>query len=193
MEIDATDEIQSKSADMPQDQKRVSLESLLALMRAADEYADECELDLASLGDDLRSKVDRIVEYIDYCNARADAIKPRAEKLAKKAAAYSKRAKDLSEYVAKCMHADAMAQGAAFGDKQRLPGDEYEIELYYTERTEFKREPDAMLYRKLGEYMRRYYEWDARAVKAALKEGRDEIAEHAIIRKKPHVRIRMKH
>ncbi len=175
--------------------QRRSLDELLSLMRATDDDVLDYDVDLEELGVDLRSKVDNIVSFLDYCEARALALGKRAAELSAKSAAFKNKGARLEARVGDVMDFDRkarIAKGEPAEGPYRLPGVSFEFVLKYSERVKEKRAADPAMYLKLKGFVRRTYEWDKTALKKALKANNAAAIEVAEITRHANVEIKPK-
>lgn len=189
MSIDDEKAIESDVTEAP---RKLTLGDLLALTREADDALDDCDLDLESLGKDLKTKIDNIGYLLEALDMRAEAAAERGEILCKRAKALKNKAKSIRERVAFQMEQDIKERGLV-DPKPKLSGLEFEVLLKYSESVEIKGHPDAKLYLKLGpKFIRREYEFDKPTLKKALKENNQDILNYASIVKTPYITIKPK-
>jgi hypothetical protein len=184
------------STSDPSKPKR-SLGDMLIALRAADDGVLDEDLDLEALGQDLRSKVDDIVAYMDFCNARASAIGKRAAELSAKASAFANRAARLEAYVVNRMEADRVARLAdlptgAKEERYKLPGHDHEFVLYHSEAAIPKLPADAATYLKYKGLVRRSYAWNLADLKKALKADSAAFKDVVTIERRPNIKISAK-
>lgn len=191
-EDDNTDKHDEKT---PSDKK--TLADLLELMRRAESEMDDFDIDLGELGSDIRGKIDNIVEYLDYCDEKAQSLRVKMKLFEKKAKAYENKSKSLRQYVANQLAFDADQKGAISADEaimHRISGDTYQMSLQFHDFVEVNRDPDPVAFLKLGpSYIERRYCWNKRALKMALENQSRVVAEYAELRRRPHLKIELKH
>jgi hypothetical protein len=172
--------------------KKKTLADLLELMRQAEDEWDHCEIDLDELGTAIRSKIDSIVEYLEYCDEKAQSLKAKMKLFERKARAYENRAKYLRQYVADQLAQDARLNGGP-EDKACVSGELYQMSLQFHDFVEVSCDADPIAFLKLGpRYIERRYTWNKRALKAALENRSEDVTRYAELKKRPHIKIDIK-
>ncbi|HYX38357.1 MAG TPA: siphovirus Gp157 family protein [Oligoflexus sp.] len=176
--------------------KKRTLADLLELMKRAEDEIDHCEIDLEELGTAIRSKIDHIVEYLDYCDEKAQTLRTRMKLFERKAKAYENRSKYLREYVAYQLATDASWKGdgpSGHDGKPCMSGDLYQMSLQFHDFVEVNSDANAIAFLKLGPpFVERRYTWNKRALKAALESKSEIVAGYAELKKRPHIKIDVK-
>lgn len=179
----------------PRDKKTLS--DLLELMRRAEGEWDDFDIDLGELGSDIREKIDNIVEYLEHCDGKAESLRLKMKQFEKKAKAYENKSKNLRQYIANQLAFDADQKGSIAADEailHRISGDTYQMSLQYHDFVEVICDPNPVTFLKLGpSFIERRYCWNKRALRMALETQSHAVAEYAELRRRPHVKIELKH
>lgn len=194
-EDDVIEAFEDEVTETKEPKKKKSLGDLLELMRKAEDDLDDFEIDLDELGQDIRSKVDAIVDFLDYCEHKADILKKRMKLFEKKAKAFENKAKNLRQYVANQLMLDSDQKGDILGQKEEMPtiaGDLYQISLQFRDYVETLAEANPLNYLKLSEFIERRYSWNKRALKTALENQNEKAFKVAKIGQRPHLKIDVK-
>jgi hypothetical protein len=146
-----------------EEKPKLRLIDMTRMMQEMDEDILDAEIDPQDLVEGLAHKIDSIGGLLDEWRAKAVALREREKVLADKRRRWERKVEQLEGYVQFAMERDGF---------DKLPGKEYAATIRRSESIELLKEPSALVRSQFPDLIRVKYEWEKRACKEALKDGR---------------------